>query len=168
MLTSSQSLVNGISFYNTENNIQGLVSLLFSSFLISQLFSILTMLIIPRFTRSRYLFEVRERDSKLYSWVAFVAANMIVEATWLTLISVFIFVCWYYPTGMYRNGDASFGVIERGGLAFMLVWLFVLWACTISQVFSAVIEQTETAIQMATLCFWLSIVFCGYVCSLDG
>ncbi|KAH0592274.1 hypothetical protein MHUMG1_10020 [Metarhizium humberi] len=128
---------------------------------------ILSMLIIPRFIRARHLFEVRERDSKLYSWVVLVAANLIVEVAWFTLISVFIFVCWYYPTGMYRNGDVSFGVIERGGLAFMLLWLFIIWSCTISQAFAAIIEEIETAIQMSTLCFWLSLVFCGILVTPD-
>ncbi|KAF5125052.1 ZEB2-regulated ABC transporter 1 [Metarhizium anisopliae] len=166
-LTNPQSLVNGISFYKTDSDIQGLISLLFSCFLTCQLFSILSMLIIPRFIRARHLFEVRERDSKLYSWVVLVAANLIVEVAWFTLISVFIFVCWYYPTGMYRNGDASFGVIERGGLAFMLLWLFIIWSCTISQAFAAIIEEVETAIQMSTLCFWLSLVFCGILVTPD-
>uniref|UniRef100_A0A1Y1NHX7 ABC transporter domain-containing protein n=1 Tax=Photinus pyralis TaxID=7054 RepID=A0A1Y1NHX7_PHOPY len=161
------SLVNGISFYKTDSDIQGLISLLFSCFLTCQMFSILSMLIIPRFIRARHLFEVRERDSKLYSWVILVAANLIVEVAWFTLISVFIFVCWYYPTGMYRNGDASFGVIERGGLAFVLLWLFIIWSCTISQAFAAIIEEIETAIQMSTLCFWLSLVFCGILVTPD-
>lgn len=155
-------LANGLSFYMAENDIQGLTNLLFSVFLISQFFSILSMLIIPRFTQTRDLFEARERDSKLYSWVCLVAANIITEITWLTIISVLIFVCWYYPTGLYRNGDSAFGTTERGALSFVLIWAFTLWSSTLSQAFAASIEQPETAIQMATLCFWLSLVFCGY------
>ncbi|KAH7323258.1 BcatrD protein [Stachybotrys elegans] len=155
------SLFNGFSFWDSDNSIQGLTNLLFSVFLVSQLFSILSMLIIPRFTTGRDLFEARERSSKAYSWVAFVAANLIVEITWLTAISVLIFVSWYYPTGMFQNGNDVFSTAERGGLTFLLVWLFTVWASTLSQVFAALIEQPETAIQLAILCFWLSLVFCG-------
>lgn len=119
------------------------------------------MIIIPRFTKGRDLFEARERDSMMYSWVTLMAANIIIEAMWLTLISTLIFVSWYYPAGLYRNGTAAFGTAERGGLAFILIWFFTLWTSTISQAFAAAIENSETAIQMATLCFWLSLVFCG-------
>jgi ABC-type multidrug transport system permease subunit len=154
--------VNGISFYAAGHDIQGLTNLLFSIFLISQLFSILSMLIIPRFVNGRVAFEARERNSKTYSWVAFLTANIVIEAAWLTLISAILFVCWYYPIGMQRNGDPFFGTAERGGLAFLLIWLFCLWATTLSQAFAAGIENPETAIQMVTLCFWLSLVFCGY------
>lgn len=154
--------MNGISFYNANHDIQGLTNLLFSIFLISQLFSILSMLIIPRFVHGRVVFEARERNSKIYSWVAFVTASIIIEVAWLTLISAVIFVCWYYPTGMQRDGDLTFGTTERGGLTFLLIWLFCLWATTLSQAFAAGIDNPETAIQMATLCFWLCLVFCGY------
>jgi ABC-type multidrug transport system permease subunit len=156
-----QSLVNGFSFYNSDRSIQGLTNLLFSLFLVCQLFSILSMLIIPRFALGRDLFEARERSSKTYSWIAFLSANIVVEMAWLTVISVPLFVCWYYPTGMYRNASDDFGMSERGGVTFLLVWLFTLWASTISQAMAAAIEQPETAIQMASLLFWLNLVFCG-------
>lgn len=145
--------MNGLSFYNTDQSIQGFTNLLFSSFLISQLFSIFCLLIIPRFTAGRDLFEARERDSKYYSWKVFITANVIVELTWLSVISVLIFICWYYPTGMWRNSDAGFSTTERGALTFLLVWFFTLWAGTLSQAFAAGIEQPESAIQFATLCF---------------
>jgi ATP-binding cassette, subfamily G (WHITE), member 2, PDR len=155
--------VNGISFYKADHDIQGLTNLLFSIFLISQLFSILSMLIIPRFTHGRDVFEARERHSGTYSWVALVTANVIVEMAWLTLISILIFVCWYYPTGMQSNGNAVFRTAERGILTFILVWLFCLWTSTLSQAFAAGIDHPEVSIQMVTLCFWLSLVFCGCV-----
>lgn len=63
---------------------------------------------------------------------------------------------------MQRNGSADFATAERGGLVFLLIWLFCLWASTLSQAFAAGISGPETAIQIATLCFWLSLVFCGY------
>ncbi|KEY72791.1 hypothetical protein S7711_09510 [Stachybotrys chartarum IBT 7711] len=159
------SLVNGFSFYDSDRSIQGLTNLLFSLFLVCQLFSILSMLIIPRFALGRDLFEARERRSKTYSWIAFLSANIVVEMAWLTVISVPLFVCWYYPTGMYRNGSDDFGMSERGGVTFLLVWLFTLWTSTISQAMAAAIEQPETAIQMASLLFWLNLVFCGVLVS---
>ena len=140
---------------------QGFINFLFSIFLISQLFSTLDQQIIPRLADGRALFEARERRSKCYSWTVFLAANIFVELFWQTVASVVIFVSWYYATGLWRNGDPSFGMVERGGLVFVLIWLFCLWITTFSQAVGVGIEHTETAVQVATLCFWLSLVFCG-------
>ncbi|KKY30339.1 putative multidrug resistance abc [Diaporthe ampelina] len=155
------SLLNGISFYYIPLNIQGLTSLLFSIFLISQLFSTVDQLIIPRLTDGRAVFEARERHSHSYSWPVFIASDVLIESLWQTVISVPVFVSWYYPTGLQRNGDVSFSTAERGGLTFMFIWLFNLWSSTLSQLFAVGISQAEVAVQMATLCFWLALVFCG-------
>ncbi|KAF7867296.1 hypothetical protein EAF04_005379 [Stromatinia cepivora] len=156
---------NGISFYKTPLDMQGFVNFLFSIFLISQLFSTLDQQIIPRLANNRVLFEARERKSKSYSWITFLTTNIIVELFWQTVCSVVIFVSWYYPTGLWHNSDPSFGTVERGGLVFVLIWLFCLWISTFSQAVGIGIEHAETAVQMATLCFWLSLVFCGILVS---
>lgn len=160
---SSQCFFNGISFYDTALDMQGFINFLFSIFLISQLFSTLDQQIIPRLTSGRALFEARERRSKSYSWTVFLAANIFVELYWQTVASVIIFVSWYYPTGLWRNNDPTFSTVERGGLAFTLICLFCLWITTFSQAVGVGIEHAETAAQLATLCFWLSLVFCGSV-----
>ncbi|KAK8080338.1 ABC-2 type transporter domain-containing protein [Apiospora hydei] len=46
-------------------------------------------------------------------------------------------------------------------MTFLLIWLFNLWANTLSQAFGVGIEHAETVVQAAMLCFWLSLVFCG-------
>ncbi|OTA55242.1 hypothetical protein K449DRAFT_176834 [Hypoxylon sp. EC38] len=156
---------NGISFYDTPLDMQGFINFLFSIFLISQLFSTLDQQIIPRLADNRSLFEARERRSKSYSWTVFLAANVIVELCWQTVASVVILASWYYPTLLWRNGDPSFSMVERGGLVFLLIWLFCLWITTFSQAVGVGIEHAETAVQIATLCFWLSLVFCGVLVS---
>jgi ATP-binding cassette, subfamily G (WHITE), member 2, PDR len=140
---------------------QGFINFLFSIFLITQLFSTLDQQIIPRLADGRSLFEAREKRSKSYSWTVFLAANVIVELCWQTAASVLIFISWYYPTGLWQNSDPSFGTVERGSLVFVLIWLFSLWITTFSQAVGVGIEHAETAVQIATLCFWLSLVFCG-------
>ncbi|VUC35730.1 unnamed protein product [Clonostachys rosea] len=156
---------NGISFYDTALDTQGLTNFIFSIFLISQLFSTLDQQIIPRLADGRSLFEARERRSKSYSWTTFLAANILVELFWQAVASVIIFVSWYYPTLLWKNGDATFGQTERGGLVFLLILLFCLWITTFSQAVGVAIEHAETAVQVATLCFWLSLVFCGVLVS---
>ncbi|KAI9172781.1 ABC multidrug transporter atrG [Paramyrothecium foliicola] len=94
------SLINGISFFNFARNVQGLINLFFSTLLVSQLFTMLSSLVIPRFMSSRDIFESREDKSKSYCWLTFIIANMLVEMAWFTLMSIIFFVYWYYPTGM--------------------------------------------------------------------
>ncbi|KAI4597290.1 hypothetical protein KJ359_004395 [Pestalotiopsis sp. 9143b] len=161
------ALANGISFYNATLDYTGVVGLLFSIFLITSLFSTIDQLVIAYLDTRRGLFEARERNSKMYSWVVFVASNLIVELLWQTVISVPVFAAWYYPTGLQHNGDATFGTMERGALSWVLIWLFTLWASTLSQAFAVGIEHGEVAMQMATLFYWLTLVFCGILVSPD-
>ncbi|KAK8129110.1 abc transporter cdr4 [Apiospora sp. TS-2023a] len=158
---------NGVSFYDTPLDMQSFIDFLFSIFLISQLFSTLDQQIIPRLADGRSLFDAREKRSKSYSWTVFLAANIAIEVFWQTVAAVIVFVAWYYLTGLWQNGDPSFGMVERGGLVFVLIWLVCLWITTFSQAVGVGIEHAETAVQIATLCFWLSLVFCGVLVQPD-
>ena len=88
-------------------------------------------------------------------------AHIIIELFRQTIAAVLIFVTWWYPTGLWRNTDPSFGAPERGGLAFGVIWLFNLWISTFSQTVAVGIDYEETAVQIATLFFWLLLVFYG-------
>jgi ABC-type multidrug transport system permease subunit len=41
--------------------------------------------IIPSFVTQRTLYEARERQSKTYSWQAFVLTNIVIELAWNTV-----------------------------------------------------------------------------------
>ncbi|KAF2684609.1 hypothetical protein K458DRAFT_367108 [Lentithecium fluviatile CBS 122367] len=155
------TLLNGISFFNAKLDIQGITNIFFSVFLFTQLFSTIDQQVIPRLIDGRSLFEARERRSRSYSWTVFLAANVLVELFWQSIASILVFVTWYYPTGLWRNHDPTFAATERGGLTFCAIWFFCLWISTFSQAVGAGIQHAETAVQIATLFFWLSLVFCG-------
>ncbi|KAI0470238.1 ABC-2 type transporter-domain-containing protein [Xylaria cf. heliscus] len=164
-LSIGLTLFNGISFYNASLDIQGVTSLLFSIFLITSLFSSITQLVVPHVSNRRDLFEARERNSNTYSWIVFIAASVVVELCWQTLISVPSFVVWYYPIGLEHYGTTTFDSTERGAVSFLLVWLFTLWASTLSQAFAVAIQHGEIAMQLAILFYWLTLVFCGVLVS---
>lgn len=130
-------------------------------FLLTQMFGTVDQQVIPRLIDGRNLFEAREQRSKSYSWTVFITSNIIVEVLWQTLATVLVYITWYYPTGLWRNGDAAFSTESRGALSFMSIWLFCLWIITFSQAVGASIQHAESAIQLATLVFWFSLVFCG-------
>lgn len=127
------------------------------------IFSNLVNQIMPNFVTQRSLYEVRERPSKSYSWVAFMLANICTELPWNTLMSVFIFVGWYYPIGLFRNAQPTSAVGERGALMFLLMWSFLMFTSTFTHMIIAVTETAENGGNIATLLFSLCILFCGQV-----
>ncbi|OAA35191.1 opaque-specific ABC transporter CDR3 [Metarhizium rileyi] len=160
-LCTGLSLFNGLSFTNTPLDIQGLTNILFSIFLLSMLFSTMNQQIIPRLIDSRALYESREAPSKSYSWFVFLSANITVELFWQTLAAVLVFITWWLPIGIWKHDDLGIDWVDRSAMAFIAVWLFCLWISTFSQAIAVGIKHTETAVQVATLSFWMCSVFCG-------
>ena len=104
---------------------------MFSAFMLSTIFTTLVQQIMPRFVIQRSLYEVREQPSKAYSWKAFLLANVIVEIPWQILLSVLVFVSYYYPIGFWQYADPQFN--ERGGLMFLYILEFFLFTSTFAQ-----------------------------------
>ena len=121
--------------------------------------------ILPNFVTQRSIYEARERPAKTYSWLVFLLSNLLVELPWNTLMSVLIFVCWYYPVGFYRNAIQTDTVAERGMTMFLLMWVYMMYTSTFAHMIQAGVELAEMAGNFANLLFIFSLVFCGYVVS---
>lgn len=126
-------------------------------------FGNLVQLIIPQFLTNRTLYEVRERPSRTYSWKVFVLSNTIAEIPWQTLMAFILLVTWYYPLGTYRNAIAAGQQHERAGLTFLLLWSFMIFCSTLSQLVATIAPDPLTGVNIASLFFTLSLLFCGYV-----
>lgn len=161
VLCAGSALFIGFSFWDSAISLQGLQNQLFSIFMMMTIFGNLTQQIMPHFVTQRSLFEVRERPAKTYSWTVFMLSNIIVELPWNTLMAIIIFFCWYYPIGMYRNAIPANQLHERGGLMFLLVWAFLIFTSTFTDMVVAGIETAETAGNIAQLLFSLTLIFCG-------
>lgn len=164
-LCIGSSLFIGFSFFNAGTSQQELQNQMFAIFMLYTIFGQLVQQIMPHFVTQRALYEVRERPSKTYSWKAFMISNIIVELPWNTLMAVLIFFCWYYPIGLYKNAEPTHSVTERGGLMFLLVWEFLLFTSTFTNMIIAAIEDAETGGNIAVLMFSLTLVFCGVLAS---
>lgn len=161
LLCAASSLFIGFSFWDSPVSLQGLQNQLFSIFMLMTIFGNIVQQTVPHFVTQRALYEVRERPSKAYSWKVFMLAQIIVELPWNTLMSVIIFFCFYYPIGMYKNAIPSHQVHERGALMWLLVWVFLLFTSTFTDMVVAGIESSETAGNIAQLLFTLTLIFCG-------
>jgi ABC-type multidrug transport system permease subunit len=117
----------------------------------------------PYFALQRSLYEVRERPSKAYSWIAFILASIVVEIPWNLFMAVPAFFVWYYPIGLYQNAEPTDSVISRGGTMFLIILLFMLFTSTFTMMVVAGINDAATAGQISQLLFSLCLVFCGYV-----
>jgi ABC-type multidrug transport system permease subunit len=158
----------GFSFFRAENSLQGMQNQMFSVFMLMTIFGNLVQQIMPHFCAQRALYEVRERPSKTYSWYAFMTANIFVELPWNTLMSVLMFVCWYYPIGLYNNAKPTDAVNERSALMFLLIWVFLLFTSTFAHMIIAGIETAETGGNIATMLFSLCLIFCGVLATPDN
>jgi ATP-binding cassette subfamily G (WHITE) protein 2 (PDR) len=161
VLCAGSALFIGFSFWDSAVSLQGLQNQLFSIFMMMTIFGNLTQQIMPHFVTQRSLFEVRERPAKTYSWTVFMLSNIIVELPWNTLMAIIIFFCWYYPIGMFRNAIPANQLHERGGLMFLLVFAFLIFTSTFTDMVVAGIETAETAGNIAQLLFSLTLIFCG-------
>lgn len=149
----------GFTFYKSKNDIQGMQNQMFSVFMFLVIFAPLVEQMLPHFATQRSLYEVRERPSKTYSWIAFMLSNIIAELPWQTLIAVFSFFCYYYPVGYYRN--AGHQVHERGAMVFMIIWGFYLFTSTFAHMVIAAVEDSNTGANIATILFIICLGFCG-------
>ena len=109
----------------------------------------------PRFILQRDLYEVRERPSKAYSWKAFIIANIFVEIPWQILLGILAWASWYYP--IFGQHQSS----ERQGLVLLLCIQFFVFASTFAHLLIAALPDAETAGNIATLMFSLSLTFNG-------
>jgi ABC-type multidrug transport system permease subunit len=57
----------------------------------------------PRFFFLRDLYEIRERPSKIYHWLAFLVAAVVAEIPWNLFVGTLFYIGWYFPVGMLPN-----------------------------------------------------------------
>lgn len=93
----------------------------------------------PKFVTQRSLYEVRERPSKTYSWVAFVVSNIVVEIPYQIFLGVLVWASYYYP--IYGAEQSS----DKQGLMLMFVVQFFLFTSTYADLVISACPDAETA-----------------------
>lgn len=108
----------------------------------------------PLFITQRSLYEVRERPSKMYSWKAFLIANITVEIPYQIFLGILVFGSYYYAI----NGIQS---SERQGLVLLFCIQFFIFGSSFAHMLVAGLPDEETAGAMTTLLFAMILVFNG-------
>jgi len=137
VLNIAAGLFIGFTFWKTPSTIQGAQNKLFSVFVILNLsLPSAQQLQIP-FIASRMIYEIRERPSKMYSWSAWVTAQILVELPWNVFGGALFFFCWYWTVGFPT---------ERAGYTFLtLAVLIPVYTTTFGQVTAAMAPTVELA-----------------------
>ncbi|KEQ91070.1 hypothetical protein AUEXF2481DRAFT_70340 [Aureobasidium subglaciale EXF-2481] len=144
----------GFSFFNADSSIQGLQNVVFSIFMLTSVLSSLVQQIMPRFVSQRSLYEVRERPSKVYSWAAFILANIIVEFLYQIVLGVLVYACYYYPILGIQSS-------ERQVLILISTIQIFVFASTFAHMVIVTLPDAQTAGAVATLLFSLTMIFNG-------
>ncbi|KAH7133701.1 ABC-2 type transporter-domain-containing protein [Dactylonectria macrodidyma] len=168
ILCCSVSLFIGLVFLDAPLTIQGLQNQMFAMFNILSIFGQLVQQQMPHFVTQRSLYEVRERPSKTYSWKVFMLSQILTEIPWNSLMSVFMFVCVYYPVGFDKNAAVTGAEVERGGLMWLLFWQFMVFTCTFAHACIAITDTAEAGGNLANMLFMLCLLFCGVLASPDS
>ncbi|KIW21365.1 hypothetical protein PV08_01945 [Exophiala spinifera] len=155
LLGIMSALFTGFSFYKQNTTQAGLQNTLFAVFMLVTVFSSLVQQIMPRFVIQRSLYEVRERPSKAYSWVAFLVANIFVEIPYQLLLGILIWVAWYFAVfGKNQSGQTR-------GLMLLFTVQFMVFTSTFAHMVIAALPDAETAGNIATLMFSMILTFNG-------
>lgn len=153
-LSVAAGLFIGFTFFQAKTSLGGMQIVMFSVFMITNIFPTLVQQIQPLFVTQRSLYEVRERPSKAYSWVAFVIANILVEVPYQIMAGILIWACFYYPVVGIQESS-------RQGLTFLFVMQLFLYASSFAQMTIAAMPDAQTASSFVTVLVLMSILFNG-------
>lgn len=153
-LSVAAGLFIGFTFFNAKTSLGGMQIVMFSVFMITNIFPTLVQQIQPLFVTQRSLYEVRERPSKAYSWIAFVLANIVVEIPYQIMAAILIYACFYYPVVGIQTSD-------RQGLVLLFVIQLFLYASSFAQMTIAAMPDAQTASSIVTVLVLMSILFNG-------
>ena len=157
-LNAFGGLFIGSSFWGqgAKTSTASLQNKLFATFMSLVLSTSLSQQLQPEFIDQRSLFEVRERPSKMYSWVVFLIAQAVVEIPWNFLGGTLFWIPWYY---MVQFGRES----TRAGYSWGFYMLFQLYYSSFAQAVATISPNAMIASMLFATLFSFVIVFCGVV-----
>ncbi|KAK7743073.1 hypothetical protein SLS62_010705 [Diatrype stigma] len=111
----------------------------------------------PLFIHNRNIFEVREKKSKAYHWLAFISAQLISEIPVLILCATIYFVCWYFTAGFPVKASVS-------GQVYLQMILYEFLYTAIGQAIAAYSPSEYFAALANPLIIGAALInFCGVV-----
>ncbi|PHH58916.1 hypothetical protein CDD81_4153 [Ophiocordyceps australis] len=157
MLHIMTGLFNCFTFWRLGYSTTDYQNRLFSVFMTLTISPPLIQQLQPVFLNSRNIFQSRENNAKIYSWVAWVTAAIVVEVPYAIVAGGIYFCCWWW--GIFGTRVSSF----TSGFAFLLVLLFELYYVSFGQAIAAFAPNELLASLLVPLFFLFVVSFCGVV-----
>lgn len=100
-------IFNGFTFWQLGHTIQDMQNRMFTVFLIVCVPPTIVNAVVPKFWDNNELWQAREYPSRIYGWVAFCTASIIVEIPSAIVTGTLYWAVWYWPTGLPSAASAS-------------------------------------------------------------
>ncbi|KAH6658427.1 putative ABC multidrug transporter [Truncatella angustata] len=111
----------------------------------------------PLFLQNRDIFDTREKKSKTYSWLAFIAGQLISEIPVLILCGTIYFVCWYFTCGFPVTASKS-------GQVYLEMLFYEFLYTSIGQAIAAYSPNAYFAALLNPLLIGAGLImFCGVI-----
>uniref|UniRef100_A0A8H7N2E3 ABC multidrug transporter atrF n=1 Tax=Bionectria ochroleuca TaxID=29856 RepID=A0A8H7N2E3_BIOOC len=131
-------IFNGFTFYKLGNSILDMQNRVFTCFLIVMVPPTIVNGVLPKFYTNLALWQAREYPSRIYGWVAFCTANILVEIP-AAIVSAFLYwVLWYWPTGMPQESSVSGYTFLMTVLIFLFMNSWGQWICAFAPSFTVI------------------------------
>lgn len=157
MLHIVTGLFNCFTFYKPGYSSTDMQNRLFSIFMTLTISPPLIQQLQPRFLEFRNVFSSRERNSKIYSWIAFVIGVVIVEIPYSIVAGTVYFMCWWWGSVGWKLD--SFAT----GYTWMIVMMFELFYVGFGQAIAAFSPNELLASLLVPVFFLFVVSFCGVV-----
>ncbi|KAI4230807.1 MAG: hypothetical protein LQ349_006013 [Xanthoria aureola] len=172
-------LFNSFTFYHVGDTQVDMQSRLFSVFMTLTISPPLIQQLQPKFLNFRNIYQSREANSKIYSWVALVTGAILPEIPYSIVAGTLYFVCWWCqstsPFFLQSSADRqAVPALGRGATPFssaytwMLLMLFELYYVGFGQAIAAFAPNELLASILVPLFFLFVVSFCGVVVPFAG
>lgn len=148
------SLFNAFSFWMIGDTVSDLQMRLFTIFNFIFVAPGVIAQLQPLFIDRRDIYEIREKKSKMYSWIAFVTGLIVSEIPYLCICAVLYFLPWYYTVGFPNNAD-------RAGAFFFVVLFYEFIYTGIGQFVAAYAPNAVFAALVNPVVITVLVSFCG-------
>lgn len=148
------SLFNGFTFWQIGDSATDLQLRLFTIFNFIFVAPGVIQQLQPLFIDRRDIYEVREKKSKMYSWIAFVTGLIVSEVPYLCICAVLYFLPWYYTVGFPTDSN-------KAGAFFLVVLCYEFVYTGIGQFVAAYAPNATFAALTNPIIICVLVSFCG-------
>ncbi|KAJ5669606.1 CDR ABC transporter [Penicillium macrosclerotiorum] len=156
MLHIFTGLFNTFTFWHLGNSLIDMQSRLFSVFMTLTISPPLIQQLQPKYLHFRGIYESRESNSKIYSWLAFVVSTILPELPYSIVAGSVYFNCWYWGVWFPRDSFSS-------GYTWMLLMVFECYYIGFGQFIAAFAPNELFASLLVPSFFTFVVSFCGVV-----